>query len=142
MTDYTERNLESLRNEYNELSNKKYEGIDNVVEEIKKDKKRLIVLEKSIKHFENFSRYLSDEMIFNRIYVLSRSRRERIISYCRSNPIIFKSKSFRGRSKVKKFIQENDNSNENFKNKKHHSVINSFMDFGQNMAMNLIFIFR
>ena len=130
MTDYTDRNLESLRNEYNELSNKKYEGIYNIVEEIKKDKKRLIVLEKSIKHFENFSRYLSDEMIFNRIYVLSRSRRERIISYYRTNPIIFKSKSFRGRSKVKKFIQENDNSNEDFKNKKHHSVINSFMDFG------------
>lgn len=130
MADYTERNLESLRNEYNELSNKKYEGIYNVVEEIKKDKKRLAVLEKSIKHFENFSGYLSDEMIFNRIYVLSRNRRERIINYYRTHPIVFKSKSFCGRSKVKKFIQENDNSNENFENRKHHSVINSFMDFG------------
>ena len=130
MSDYINRNLEKLHKEYNELINKNYKGIDNVVEEIKKDKKRITVLNKSINHFENFSKYLSDEIVYHRVYALSRKRRERIMNYYRTRPVIFRSKSFRGRSKVKKFIQENNNSNYNYKNKHHHSVINSFMDFG------------
>ena len=130
MIDYTERNLESLHKEQEELLNKKYEGIKDIKKEIKKDKSKLKKIEKSIKHFKNFKRYLSDEKIFEHIYDISRQRRKRILEYYRTNPIEFRSKSFRGRSKVKIFIQENKNSQNSFKDKKHHSIINAYLDLG------------
>ena len=84
---------------------------------------------KSKERFEKMLSYINNRQLYERCYIISRSRRERYMKKY-SYYIAFNTLNFRGRSKVAVFLDKNRNSVRNFKIRKHNSVINAFLDFG------------
>ena len=125
---YVSKNIAENVQEYQNKNNEYQVEPDE--EKKKKLLKELDSLSKNIWHFVFQALVvIFQPEIYDRMIAVATARRKRVVG--RNNKlIVFNSLNFRGRSKVKKILELNNNSAEKFKETGCYSEINAFLDLG------------